>query len=89
MPKSYKHKQRSGHKSPQSERATVIKARTHRPNCWTSGGPKKICLPYSAALEAFRAAWTLSAPIQHVKSEEVGCRPSEPLDSLIGCVPAV
>ena len=36
----------------------------------------------SAALEAFGAAWTLSAPIQHAKSEEVGCWPSEPLDSL-------
>ena len=28
----------------------------------------------------------LSDPIQHAKSEEVGCRPSEPLDSLIGGV---
>ena len=28
----------------------------------------------------------LSAPIQHAKSGEVGCRPSEPLDSLIGGV---
>ena len=36
----------------------------------------------SAALETFG---TVSAPIQHVKSE-VGCRPSEPLDSLIGGV---
>ena len=40
----------------------------------------------SAALEAFGAARTLSAPIQHAKSEEVGCRTSEPLDSLIGGV---
>ena len=39
---------------------------------------------YSAALEAFGAARMLSAPIQHAKSEEVGCRPSEPLDTLIG-----
>ena len=31
----------------------------------------------------------LSALIQCAKSEEVGSRPSEPLDSLIGCVPAV
>ena len=28
----------------------------------------------------------LSVPIQHTKSEEVGCQPSEPLDSLIGSV---
>ena len=40
----------------------------------------------SAALEAFGAARTLFAPIQHVKSEEVGCWTSEPLDSLIGGV---
>ena len=40
----------------------------------------------SAASEAFGAARTLSAPIQHAKSEEVGCWPSEPLDSLIGGV---
>ena len=38
----------------------------------------------SAASEAFVAVRTLSAPIQYVKSEEVGCWPSEPLDSLIG-----
>ena len=38
--------------------------------------------------EAFGAARTLSAPTQHVKSEEVDRRTSEPLDSLIGCVPA-
>ena len=30
----------------------------------------------------------LSAPTEHAKSEEVGCWMSEPLDSLIGCVPA-
>ena len=40
----------------------------------------------SAALEVFGAAWALSALIQQVKSEEVGCRPSEPLDSLIGAL---
>ena len=40
----------------------------------------------SAALEAFGDARTLSDPIQHAKSEEVGCGPSEPLDSLIGDV---
>ena len=28
----------------------------------------------------------LSGPIQHAKSEEVGCRLSEPLDTLIGGV---
>lgn len=33
--------------------------------------------------------WTLSAPMQHTKSEEVGCWPPEPLGSLIGCVLAV
>ena len=43
----------------------------------------------SAVLEAFGTAWTASAPIQHVKSDEVGCLPSEPLDFLIGCVLAV
>ena len=40
----------------------------------------------SAALEAFVVTRTLSAPIQHAKSERVGCRLSEPLDSLIGGV---
>ena len=45
-----------------------------------------MCSVCSAALEAFRAAWTLSIPIEHAKSEEVGCRPSEPLNSLIGGV---
>ena len=51
-------------------------------------GREQICLVWSAASEAFGAARTLSAPIQHAKSEEVGRRTSEPLDSLIGCVPA-
>ena len=50
---------------------------------------EQICSVCSAALEAFGATWTLSALIQHVKSEKVGCWPSEPLDSLIGCVPPV
>ena len=49
-------------------------------------GREQICSVCSAALEAFGAARMLSAPIKHVKSEEVGCRPSEPLDSLIGGV---
>ena len=40
----------------------------------------------SAVLEAFGATRTSSDPIQHAKAEEVGCRPSEPLDSLIGVV---
>ena len=40
----------------------------------------------SAALEAFGATWTLSDPIQHAESKEVGCWPCEPLDSLIGGV---
>ena len=47
-------------------------------------GREQICSVCSAALEAFGATRTLSAPIQHAKSEEVGCRPSEPLDSVIG-----
>ena len=49
-------------------------------------GREQICLVCSAALDAFGAARTLSAPIQHVKSEEEGCRPSEPLDTLTGGV---
>ena len=49
-------------------------------------GREQICSMCSAALEAFGAARMLSAPIQHVKSEEVGCRTSEPYDSLIGGV---
>ena len=40
----------------------------------------------SAALEAFGATRTFSAPIQHAKSEKVGCQLSEPLDTLIGGV---
>ena len=43
----------------------------------------------SAALEAFGTMWTAPASIQLAKSEKVGCRPSEPLDNLIGCVLAV
>ena len=35
---------------------------------------------------SFQSRWTSSAPIHHVTSEEEGCRPSEPLDSLIGGV---
>ena len=37
----------------------------------------------SAALEASGTAWMLSAPIQLAKSENIGCWPSEPLDTLI------
>ena len=48
-------------------------------------GWEQICSVCSAVLEAFVAARTLSAPIQHAKYE----KPSEPLDSLVGCVPAV
>ena len=51
-------------------------------------GRDQICLVCSALSEAFGASWMLSAPIEHAKSEEVGRRTSEPLDSLIGCVPA-
>ena len=47
---------------------------------------EQICSVCSAALEAFGAASSLLAPIQHVKSEEVGCRTSEPLNSLTGGV---
>ena len=49
-------------------------------------GQKQICSVCSAALEAFGATRMLSAPIQQAKSEEVGCRLSEPLDTLIGGV---
>ena len=50
----------------------TLKAGTHQPNHWTS--------------EAFGETRTRSAPIQHTKSNEVGCQTSEPLDSLIGSV---
>ena len=50
---------------------------------------EQICSVCSAALEVFRTAWTASAPIQHAKSESIGCWPSEPLDTLIGCMLAV
>ena len=46
----------------------------NRPNCWTSEaerlgrGREQICLVCSAALEAFGASRTLSAPIKHAKS---------------------
>ena len=40
----------------------------------------------SAALEALGAARKLSDSIQHAKSEEDGCRLSEPLNTLIGGV---
>ena len=52
-------------------------------------GREQICSMCSAALEAFGATRTLFAPIQHAKSNEVGCLSSEPLDSLIGRVLAV
>ena len=45
------------------------------------GGSEKVGNKYVRC-----SAATLFAPIQRAKSEEVGCRPSEPLDSLIGCV---
>ena len=51
-------------------------------------GREQICLVCSAASEAFGAVRKLSALIQHAKSEEEGCRTSEPWDSLIGCEPA-
>ena len=49
-------------------------------------GREHFCSVCSAVSETFRAAWTLSDPIQHVKYEEVGCRKSKPLDSLFGGV---
>ena len=49
-------------------------------------GREQICSVCSAALEALGATQMLSAPIQHVKSEEVGCRMSEPPDTLIAGV---
>ena len=69
----------------------TLKAGTHRPNHWTSEALGEtrtrsatnifVC---SAVSEAFGAARTVSDPIQHAKSEEVGCQPSEPSDTLIG-----
>ena len=50
-------------------------------------GREQICLVCSAASEAFGATRTLSAPIQHAKSEEVGCRSPVPLDFLIPSFP--
>ena len=49
-------------------------------------GRQLICLVCSAGSEAFGAVPTSSDLIQHAKSEEVGCQPSEPLDTLIGGV---
>ena len=49
-------------------------------------GREQICLECSATLEAFGAVRKLSVQTQHAKSEEEGCRTSEPLDSLIGGV---
>ena len=46
-------------------------------------GREQISLVCLAALDVLGAAWTLSALIQEAKSGEVGCRTSEPLDSLI------
>ena len=50
---------------------------------------EQMCSVCSAVSEAFGTVRTASAPIQHAKSEKVGCWPSEPLDTLIGCVLAV
>lgn len=47
---------------------------------------EQICSVCSAVLVSFGTAWTASAPIQHEKSEKVGCWPSEPSDTLIGCL---
>ena len=70
-----------------------VKRGTHLPNLWMSEafgesrtGREQICLVCSAASEAFGAVRTLSAPTEHVKSEEEGRRTSEPLGSLIGSV---
>ena len=49
-------------------------------------GREHFCLVCSAASRSFGAVRTLSDLIQHAKSEGVGCRTSEPLDSLIGSV---
>ena len=78
-----------GHKIPW---AGHLKTGTHRPNRWTSEAfgetqTRSGCMVCSAASEAFRAARMLSAQIERAKSEEVGRWMSEPLDSLIGCVP--
>ena len=70
-----------------------LKAGTHRPNCWTSEafGETRTRLGTNifdvfSCAGSFQSRWTSSAPIHHVTSEEEGCRPSEPLDSLIGGV---
>ena len=76
--------------------STALKVEAHWPNRWTSevfGETRTrsgtICSVCLVALEASGAVWTASAPIQHAKSKGVGCWPTEPLDSLIGCVPTV
>ena len=51
-------------------------------------GQELIHLACSAASEAFGTTWTTLDPTEHAKSQEEGRWTSEPLDSLIGCVPA-
>ena len=42
---------------------------------------EQFCTVCSAALEAFGTVWTAPATIQLAKSENIGCWPSEPLDT--------
>ena len=73
-----------------------LKAETHWPNRWTSEAfgetqtrSETNLFGVFSCVGSFGTAPTLSAPIQHAKSERVGGRLSEPLDILIGCVLAV
>ena len=72
-----------------------VKAGTRWPDRWTSEAFEtrtrsgtNLFGVFSCVVN-FGTTRTLSAPIQHAKSEKLGWWPSEPLDSLIGCVLAV
>ena len=68
-----------------------LKPGTHWPNRWTSEAFGETLTRSGTNLfgvfscvGSFQGHMDVDvAPIQHAKSEEVGCRPSEPLDSLI------
>ena len=72
----------------------TIKAETHRPNRWMSEAFGEIRTRSGTNMFGVfscvrsGAARTLSALIEHAKSEMEGSRVSKPLDSLTGCVPA-
>ena len=70
-----------------------IKAGTNQPNRWMSETFGETLVRSGtnmfgmfSCVGAFGAARASSATIQHAKSEEVGCQPSEPLESLTGGV---